>query len=85
MRGDGWSYWGPWRIERLRFEIGWSYMNYHNHRKAIAAGWATDVACETIYGWHVRSVKLSRGRRFMLYMPSGAWWHIDIQVEQRSL
>ena len=73
----------------MTFDFGRSDCNYHDHRKAMAANWATDVPFETVYGPKVKCFSLKRGDagisvRVIFYFPSGAWWHLDIATKRRE-
>lgn len=59
------------------FITGKSDTNYHG-TQSKGEPWNE----QTVRGWKVRIIKLSRGRpgislRFILYFPSGAWRHLD--------
>ena len=69
---------------RARLQINIGRLDHNSH------DWSDGKKGETIHGWKVTRVKLdvhspSTGYRYILYFPSGAWWHIDFNFDRRGI
>jgi hypothetical protein len=72
---------------RITFDSGDT--NDHDHAKAIAANWNTDVALETVHGPKIDHIPMEHMTRkgyvfywrWICYAPSGAWLGINFYMK----